>query len=140
MRKLLLILTGLLLLSFTTSEKRVYKKGINFFKGTYTEALAKAKEENKPVFLDVYATWCGPCKKLKKSTFKDEAVGTYFNKNFINISIDGETEEGRAIVNKYRVRVYPTLIIADYEGNMRTKTTGFVKPHILINFGKRIIP
>lgn len=140
MKKILLLFITLFLVSFTSSEKMVYKKGIDFFKGTYTEALAKAKEENKPVFLDVYASWCGPCKKLKKTTFKDEEVGEYFNKNFICVAIDGETEEGKAILDKYRVRSYPTLIIADYEGNMRTKTTGFVKPHILINFGKRIVP
>lgn len=140
MKKILLLFVTLLLVSFTSSEKMVYKKGIDFFKGTYTEALVKAKEENKPVFLDVYASWCGPCKKLKKTTFKDEEVGEYFNKNFICIAIDGETEEGKAILDKYRVRSYPTLIIADYEGNMRTKTTGFVKPRILINFGKRIVP
>lgn len=140
MKKILLLFITLLLVSFTSSEKVVYKKGIDFFKGTYTEALVKAKEENKPVFLDVYASWCGPCKKLKKTTFKDEEVGEYFNKNFICIAIDGETEEGKAILDKYRVRSYPTLIIADYEGNMRTKTTGFVKPRILINFGKRIVP
>ena len=140
MKKILLLFITLFLVSFTSSEKMVYKKGIDFFKGTYTEALAKAKEENKPVFLDVYASWCGPCKKLKKTTFKDEEVGEYFNKNFICVAIDGETEEGKAILDKYRVRSYPTLIIADYEGNMRTKTTGFVKPRILINFGKRIVP
>lgn len=140
MKKILILFFTLLSLSFTLSEKEVYKKGINFFKGSYTEALAKAKLENKPVFLDVYASWCGPCKKLKKTTFKDEAVGEYFNKNFICVAIDGETEEGNAILHKYNVRSYPTLIIADYEGNMRTKTTGFVKPQILINFGKRIVP
>jgi len=85
MKKNLIFSIAVLIVSFTSSEKKIYKKGINFFKGTYTEALAKAKEENKPVFLDVYAGWCGPCKKLKKTTFKDETVGEYFNKNFICI-------------------------------------------------------
>ena len=125
--------------SFSSNEEKSYRKGIEFFKGSYTEALAKAKAENKPVFLGVYASWCGPCKKLKKTTFKDEEVGEYFNKNFICIAIDGGTNEGNAILDKYNVRTYPTLIIAYYEGNMRTKSTGFVKPQILINFGKRIV-
>lgn len=140
MKKILILFITLLFVSFTSTETKPYKKGIDFFKGNYMEALDKARKENKPVFLDVYASWCGPCKKLKKSTFKDEEVGEYFNKNFICVAIDGETEEGKAILDKYKVRSYPTLIIADYEGNMRTKTTGFVKPHILINFGKRIVP
>ena len=140
MKKFLVLSIVVFLVSFSPNEKKPFKKGIDFFKGTYTEALAKAKLENKAVFLDVYASWCAPCKKLKKTTFKDVEVGEYFNKNFICITINGETDEGNAILNKYNVRSYPTLIIADYEGNMRTKTTGFVKPRILINFGKRIVP
>lgn len=140
MRKLLFLMITTLLFSFSPNENKPFKKGINFFKGSYAEALAKAKLENKPVFLDVYASWCEPCKKLKKTTFKDETVGEYFNKKFICVAVDGETEEGNIILDKYNVRSYPTLIIADYEGNMRTKTTGFIKPQILINFGKRIIP
>lgn len=115
-------------------------KGIQFFDGTFKEALDKAKEENKLVFLDVYAKWCGPCKLLKRTTFKDEEVGTYFNANFINITIDGETKEGNELMKKYNLRAYPSLLIIDVNGELKTKTTGYMKPKILINFGKRIIP
>lgn len=51
--------------------------GIDFFKGTFEEALEKAKKENKPIFLDVFASWCGPCKMPKKHTFSDKEVGDY---------------------------------------------------------------
>lgn len=114
--------------------------GIQFFKGTFHEALDKAKTENKPIFLDIYATWCGPCKKLKKTTFTDEEVGKYFNKNFINIAIDGETPEGKVLINKYHIRSYPSLLILDNKGEVKTRISGFQKPYILINFGKRIVP
>lgn len=116
------------------------KEGIHFFKGTFQEALQRAKSENKPLFLDFYATWCGPCKQLKKHTFSDKEVGEYYNANFINIAIDGETKEGRELVNKYKIRSYPTLLILDPNGNKLTSHVGFVKPYILINFGKRIVP
>jgi len=115
-------------------------KGIQFFDGTFKEALDKAKEENKLVFLDVYAKWCGPCKLLKRTTFKDEEVGTCFNANFINITIDGETKEGNELMKKYNLRAYPSLLIIDVNGELKMKTTGYMKPKILINFGKRIIP
>ena len=114
--------------------------GIQFFKGTFQEALEKAKTENKPVFLDIYATWCGPCKMLKKHTFSDKEVGDYYNTNFINIAIDGETKEGRELANNYRVQGYPTLLILDKSGKQVAKQVGFVEPHILVNFGKRIVP
>ena len=123
--------------SFVNSAKN---EGIVFFKGSFQEALAKAKAENKPVFVDVYATWCGPCKQLKKKTFKDEKVGDYYNKNFINVAIDGESKEGEMVARKYGVQGYPTLLIVDFDGNLKTKQVGFVEPHILINFGKRIVP
>lgn len=115
------------------------RKGIEFFKGTWSEALQKAAEENKYIFVDVYATWCGPCKQLKK-TFKDEEVGNYYNKNFINVAIDGETPEGRKFLYKYKIDSYPTLLIVDSNGNVKTKSIGFLKPYILINFGRRIVP
>jgi thioredoxin 1 len=130
----------IVLYSFRVSdENKVEKKGIHFFEGTLKEALQKASEENKPIFIDVYATWCGPCKQLKKSTFKDEEVGTYFNKNFVNIAIDGETKEGIEMINKYAIQGYPTLMIIDKDGKLLAKQMGFIKPHILVNFGRRIV-
>jgi thioredoxin 1 len=98
-----------------------------------------AKKENKYLFIDFYATWCGPCKQLKKS-FKDKEIGAYYNKNFINISIDGETKEGRELMYRYQIESYPTLLIVDFKGNVRTKSIGVLKFYILINFGKRIVP
>lgn len=134
-----LLLIAFVLTSFKSSN---YSKrnGITFFKGSWSEALQAAKAENKYIFLDVYATWCGPCKELKNKTFKDGEVGEYYNKNFINVRIDGEKEEGRHLARKYQVTSYPTLFIIDHKGNRVAKTTGFMKPRILINFGRRVVP
>ncbi|GGG18628.1 hypothetical protein GCM10011344_19030 [Dokdonia pacifica] len=138
--KYVLILFFLACTLSSYSDTPYKKKGISFFKGSWEEALIKAKEENKYVFVDFYATWCAPCKQLKRTSFKDRKVGDYYNKNFINVSIDAESREGIKIARRYGVSSYPTLIITDYNGKKRTKTTGFKKPHILINFGRRIVP
>ena len=58
---------------------------IEFFKGTFEEALAKAQAEEKLVFVDAYTVWCGPCKWMSKNTFTDAKVAEYFNENFINV-------------------------------------------------------
>jgi thiol:disulfide interchange protein len=136
-----LIIISLAFLGSSFSSPRIdVGNGIIFFKGTWSEALLKAKAEKKYIFLDVYATWCGPCKQLKRKTFKDKEVGQYFNTNFINVSLDGESEEGLLLANKYQVTSYPTLIIVDFNGIKKTKALGFMEPHILVNFGRRIVP
>ena len=116
------------------------KDGIAFLKGSFADALQQSKIEKKPIFLHVYATWCGPCKKLKRTSFKDDAVGQYYNKNFINVMVDGETEEGRALVYHYQISSYPTLLIVDSNGRRLAKAEGFMETYILINFGRRVVP
>src|SRR4051812_46894732 len=96
------------------------KDGIKFFEGSLQEALIKAKAEHKLVFMDIYATWCGPCKMLKKKTFADKDAGTYFNTNFINLSYNGEIGEGEMLANKYKINGYPTLIILNGDGKLVT--------------------
>jgi thioredoxin 1 len=114
------------------------KGGIQFHKGTWTEALALAKKDNKLVFLDVYASWCGPCKRLKKRTFSNDKVGSYFNNHFINVSLDGEEGEGVQVSSQYNVTSYPSLYLINGDGKIVTETGGFMSPNELISFGKSV--
>lgn len=120
----LLLLMSLAILALTAPDGR--EKGITFTEVSWKEALIKAKKEDKLIFLDVYANWCGPCKKLKQSTFLDEEAGKYFNEIFINISIDGETREGRSLIEKYGLRGYPSLLLIDQNGAPVKLATGFL--------------
>ncbi len=111
-------------------------QGIQFIEDNWNKALEQAKKENKLIFLDAYASWCGPCKLLKKKTFPDKEAGEFYNKNFINVAVDMEKGEGLALGAKYRVTAYPTLIITDSDGNIVTYTQGYINAKQLIEFGK----
>ncbi|MHA8059938.1 thioredoxin family protein [Aquirufa beregesia] len=113
--------------------------GIIFQKENWTGALARAKKENKIVFLDVFATWCGPCKKLKKYTFSDQEVGTFFNQNFINVALDGEQEEGRILSTTYDISGYPTLLFIFPNGEILLKSSGYLTSKELLSTGKQIL-
>ena len=63
-----------------------------FHKVTYKKALKLAKKENKVLFIDFYTTWCGPCKMMDRSTFKDKDVIDWLGKEAISIKIDAEKE------------------------------------------------
>ncbi|MGF1636894.1 MAG: thioredoxin family protein [Cyclobacteriaceae bacterium] len=113
-------------------------QGIDFLDKPWIEVLEKARNENKFIFLDIYASWCGPCKKLKKTTFADPQAGEFFNERFINVAMDAEKGEGKDLANRYKVRSYPTLIIFDSAGNVVATTTGYKNTKQLIRFASKI--
>ena len=106
--------------------------GITFFKGSWGQLMAEAKKQNKPVFVDVYTTWCGPCKKMAKEAFPDPKVGKVFNANFISYQLDAEKGEGIALAKKYAVTGYPTSIYVSAAGDLLHRAVGYGGPLMLI--------
>ncbi len=70
-----------------------------------------ADRENKPVFVDIYATWCGPCKWMDANVFAAEEAGNYMNAKFINVKMDGESEFGRAFALQSGLSAYPSFFL-----------------------------
>lgn len=141
---IVVIVLGIMAFIYFRSNPKVDFKedsanGIHFQKGNYQEALDLAKKENKVVFLDIYATWCGPCKQLKKYTFADKSAGDFFNTNFVNMALDGEQEEGAALAQKFEIRAYPTLMFITPEGELIIKSPGFQTAPDLIGMGQEIL-
>lgn len=149
-----LLATGFIGLAFTTvTEKEIVEseiivtveadntvKGIKFFKGTWEQALEKSEEEGKLIFLDAYASWCGPCKIMARTTFKDSKVGEFFNENFINFKMDMEKhKEGRRLSSKYRLTAYPTLYFIDANENIAHKSVGGLNNLQALNFGNEAL-
>jgi thioredoxin 1 len=109
--------------------------GIAFENESLHNVMQKAKDQDKLIFLDAYASWCGPCKMLKKKTFPDPKAGEFFNRHFINVAIDVEKGEGPEVAAKYGVNAYPTLIVMNAEGTLIAFTKGFIDAEQLIEFG-----
>lgn len=99
-------------------------QGVDFFQGTFKQALAKAKKENKLVMFDAYTTWCGPCKVLKTKVFPNKELGAYINKHFVSIGVDMEAGEGLQLANQYPVDGYPTIFFLDADGKVKKKVLG----------------
>lgn len=119
-----------------TASVKNTDEGIRFIESNWAKAKAEAKKQGKLIFLDAYATWCGPCKMLKRNTFPDKAAGEFFNKNFVNVALDMESGDGPAVAAMYGVNAYPTLIITDADGKLVTYTKGYIDAKQLIEFGK----
>jgi len=110
-------------------------QGIEFFHGSWEEALVKAEAEDKLLFVDAYASWCGPCKRMAANVFPQAEVGNYFNANFINVKLDYEKSEASEFRKVHAVRAFPTLFFINGKNEVVHKTVGGKQVKSLIAAG-----
>lgn len=113
--------------------------GIQFSGVTWNDAVILAKDANKLIFLNIYATWCTPRKKMKIRSFSNAEAGKFFNANFINVAFDGEISDGKMLMNKYKLRSYPSLLFKTSDGAVQQLAMGYHKEEDLIKLGKKIL-
>jgi thioredoxin-related protein len=113
-----------------------FAQGIKFEDTNFATVLAKAKKENKLVFIDAYASWCGPCKLMVKNIFPLKTVGDYYNSHFVSAKIDMEKGEGIDLAKKYNVKAFPTYLFVDGNGEVVHRTLGYVEENDFIQFAK----
>ncbi|WP_158561187.1 thioredoxin family protein [Emticicia sp. C21] len=109
---------------------------MKFIKGqerSMQQILADAKAKNQIIFVDVYATWCGPCKWMDEHTFADARVVEKFNKQFVNFKVDGDTSEGQVVRNLYKVGAYPTYLFIAPEGKVLHRIEGVMPSQMLMD-------
>lgn len=120
MRSYTLIFCLLFTISFSAKSQIAFKDSSH----TWKAMLAEAKKDNKLIFMDAYAVWCGPCKWMTKNVFSVPEVGQLFNRNFVNAYIDMEKGEGITLRKQYNIRFYPTYLFINGDGEVVHKVVG----------------
>lgn len=145
MKKIILLntLLSLFLTAFISNKEVKNKNGIQFYQGTWSEVLEEAKKENKLIFVDCYAVWCGPCKAMAKKVFTKDQVGVYFNENFINYKLNMETPQGKEFAKRFGkdvpIKGYPTMFFIDSEEEIQHRIEGKHNAQQLLKQGKKVV-
>ncbi|WMI64238.1 thioredoxin fold domain-containing protein [Aestuariibaculum sp. YM273] len=119
------------------------------------EALELQKKTPKKIMMDVYTSWCGPCKMLDKNTFHNADVADYVNKNYYAVKFNAEGNDevsykGKTFSNPgykpelanrrnsaheltryFQVSAYPTIIFMDEKGDLIAPIRGYQQPNQL---------
>ncbi len=127
-------------------------QGIHFsVDRSWKEVLAEAKMENKFIFLDCYASWCGPCKRMDQKVYVVDTVGRFFNENFICVKMQMDTSksdddvtrghygDAHEMLMEYRVQAYPTFLFFSPEGTVVHRGLGYQDSAGIIKLGKAAI-
>ncbi len=112
---------------------------IRFHGGNFDDAQTQARQLNKGVFVEIYASWCGPCKNLEQNVFTDGDVGKFFNESFVSVKIDIDSPEGKAFQSMYNVTGLPDLLFFDANGNIVYRQNGLQDKHTLLGMAHRVL-
>ena len=101
----------------------VFGQGIKFEENPiFSTILEKAKKEKKLIFMDAFATWCGPCKMV--APILDELANEYNGQIYIyKVDVDAEPE----IAAAYGIQSIPTIFFSAMTGNPQVSQGGMRK-------------
>jgi len=123
-----------------------FERGLNWF-----QVLQKAKKEHKPIFMDCYATWCGPCKQMDANVYPLKEVGDFYNRHFICVKAQmDKTNKDDSLIKawyrnveglakNYTINAYPTFLFLDTDGNAVHKVMGSMNAEAFIQAGKEAL-
>lgn len=116
------LLSALVILSFSLSFAEDPVPG--FFQGTVKEVYEAGKVKNQVIMIDFFTDWCGPCKMLDAQIYRSAEFLPY-TKKMVAYNIDAEKGEGIELAEKYGVKVYPSIIFINSDGNELERIIGF---------------
>ena len=115
-------------------------QGVNFESGlSWQQVLAKAKAENKYIFVDCYASWCGPCKMMDRDVYPKDSVGEAMNAHFVSVKVQMDTAksdddgvkawyaDAHALMTTYNIGAFPSFLFFSPDGKIVHRGLGFQK-------------
>lgn len=101
----------------------LHAQDAGYWQKNFESALQQARSQKKIVIVDIYAPWCGYCRKLQREVYPSKEVRTETDQ-FVRVRIDGE--KNPQLMRKYQVRGYPTIVFLDSNGKEIDRIGGYM--------------
>ena len=113
---------------------------VQFENAATTDALRQmAIKTNKLVFIDLYASWCPPCKMMERDVFSREDVGKFMNERFVSAKFDVDQKLGGELMKLYGTGSIPCYLVFDTKGELLGRIVGASAPDELMRDLRKVI-
>jgi thiol-disulfide isomerase/thioredoxin len=92
---------------------------------TFDQTIVQATKLQRMIFLNMYAEWCGSCRRMEAAVFGKPEVLSYLQRYFISLRRDGFRGEGVALARRYNCVTYPCMLIIDGKGQEIERLTSY---------------
>lgn len=106
---------------------------------SWEEILQKSVSLNKPIFVDVYTEWCGPCKWMDQNVFNQEEVAAFMNGHFLSVKLDAEKGYGINFSKQHHVSGYPSYLYFAPNGDLLVSALGQQDADGFLNISRRAL-
>jgi len=90
----------------------------------WTEVVAEATAAGQPIFIDFFATWCGPCKMLDAQVYNRPEVIAELGK-LVTYKVDVDQEPFKPLAKQFGVKAMPTMVLCKPDGTEIDRFLGF---------------
>lgn len=128
------------LLSFFSPADEL--EGIQFYQAfeySFGQILQMAQKEDKLIFVDFWASWCGPCKQMEREVFSNPEVADRFNSSFINYKVDVDRSPGKEMRQQYRIYSLPTTVFFKPDGELIIRLEGMTTVRFLLEDADSVV-
>lgn len=95
------------------------------FETASTDAVREmAVKQGKLVFIDLYASWCPPCRMMERHVFSRKDVGDFMDQRFVAAKYDADKPTGKELLKRYGNDAIPLYLIFDTKGELLGRIQG----------------
>lgn len=118
---------------------------------SWEKVLRQARDENRYIFVDCYATWCGPCKQMDRNVYSNDSVGAFMNASFISVKMqmDSTVHDSKEVrdwhqtalqfEDQFSIFIYPTFLFFEPDGTVVHEGIGELSSGNFLKLAKEAI-